>query len=92
MGLIQEDYISNAYGPYIANDRAIFHRTLYKFHLIVIEIPWIVGNDFNLIESLEENKGGVIVLGPNVDLFNYMLQQLQCVDLEMVNREFTWNN
>ena len=50
---------------------------------------WIVGGDFNLITSLEENKGGRRSLEvPNIS-FKYLIQRRQLVDIEMQNKWYT---
>jgi len=47
-------YRSNT--PY---DKETFINTLESIGELLLNQPWIVGGDFNIITSLEEKKGGI---------------------------------
>ena len=53
---------------------------------------WIMGEDFNLITSLGEKKGGRRSLDRFVEYFINFVEQSQLVDMETRNGWFTWNN
>ena len=50
--------LTNVYGPHIPREKMSFIDSLRRIHEWTEGKHWILGGDFNLIISLEENKGG----------------------------------
>lgn len=59
---------------------------------IYLEVPWIVGGDFNLIRSLEEKMGGIRKPDQYMEMFNDMIDDIRLVDIQTINGVYTWNN
>ena len=53
---------------------------------------WILGGDFNIIRSLEEEKGGIRTLSRVSTTFNKVIEDVHLVDVQTPNGFYTWQN
>jgi hypothetical protein len=53
---------------------------------------WLIGWDFNLIDSLEEKKGGIRALSGVSTTFNKVIEDLHLVDVHTPNGFHTWKS
>eukprot|EP00253_Pinus_taeda_P003921 PITA_03921 len=81
----------NVYGPQRMDDKLIFLDSLMDFRERYMEIPWIMGGDFNMIKSLSEKKGGTRTLKDAL-AFQSFRDTMKLVDIVSSNGLFTWNN
>lgn len=52
-------YITTVYGPQPTQEKLKFLEEIQFLQTIITRQYWIIGEDFNIINSLEENKGGL---------------------------------
>lgn len=57
-----------------------------------MESNWIMGGDFNIITSLEDNYGGVRRLEPEGYILREIEEDHRLIDLKPQNGNFTWTN
>lgn len=82
--------ISNIYGPSIDDQKIEFISELNILSLL-INCPWILAGDFNLVRWYIDRSGdmrGIILL----NLFNNLIRDQGWIDVELKNRSFTWIN
>jgi hypothetical protein len=64
-----KDFISNAYGPLTPHLKRDFLETLNHLRTMFQGLHWVVGGDFNLINSTMEKKGGTRILDDESETF-----------------------
>ena len=64
-----EGVVTNVYGPHNVGDKMDFIKSLRKLQDRMSNYYWVVGWDFNLITSLEEEKGGICRLEDECETF-----------------------
>lgn len=84
--------VSNVYGPFQPSQKETFLEEIRHTKEWVGREHWIIGGDFNLIRSLEENKGGVRSLSNINASFNKLIEELHRVNVRTTNGLFTWQN
>ncbi|XP_073010965.1 uncharacterized protein [Typha latifolia] len=57
-----------------------------------INVPWIIGGDFNAYTSVHEKKSGVVELGPKCKAFKAFVENIGLCDLGYMGLPFTWCN
>lgn len=92
VGMKERVIISWVYGPRIPGERKNFIKNMKEIRRIYPDIEWIVGSDFNLIQCLEEKKGGIRKPDQYMEIFNDTIRYLRLVDIQTVNGVYTWNN
>lgn len=55
-----------------------------------IQYPWMVGGDFNVIRSVEENLGGLSIIVNKIDDFNHCLNICNLEEAPFKESKFTW--
>jgi exonuclease III len=85
-------HLTNVYGLTNPRDKKAFLRNLEYLSNLTRHNRWIVGGDYNLIRSLEEKKGGSICLDQDSSDFNSLIENLNLIDLEAINGNYTWTN
>ena len=58
IGIDIRGFLTNVYGPPRAEQKVNFRDSLRMINTLTEGKPWIIGGDFNLINSLEEKKRG----------------------------------
>jgi len=89
---VERILISGVYGPHVPGEREKFLRNVQVSRRIYPKLPWIVGEDFNMIKSMEEKKGGIRRPYQNMEIFNEMITDQRLVDIPTINGAYTWNN
>jgi len=84
--------IIGVYGPNIPTERKGFMQNLKEMRNFIPEKPWIKGADFNMIKTLEENKGGLRRTNLDMESFGDMIAEKRLVDIQTINGTHTWNN
>lgn len=79
------------YGPIPMVKKKTF-MNLQNHVKIVRHDYWIIGEKFTMIRSLQEKRGGIILLDEDLHHFTNFLQSSKLVDQETINGIFTWNN
>eukprot|EP00253_Pinus_taeda_P032357 PITA_32357 len=92
VGVSETFLVTNVYGPQRLEDKLILLETLTDLRDRQNGIPWILGEDFNMIKSLSEKIGGTRVLNKDSLGFQSFTENLKLVDSESDNFLFTWNN
>jgi exonuclease III len=92
IGSNKPGHLTNVYGPANPRDKQAFLRNLEYLSNLTRHNRWIVGGDFNLIRSLEEKKGGSRCLDQDSSDFNSLIDNLNLIDLEAINGNYTWTN
>lgn len=82
--------ISNVYGPAIDDLKPAFVEELRGIASLV-QSPWILGGDFNLVRWLIDISGNQRSFRL-MALFNDLIRDLQLVDVPLTNRRYTWCN
>ena len=82
-------FLSNVYGPSIANQKSSLLDSMLNLRVVVGPCPWILGGDFNLIHILEEKQWGIRKLNPINKQFNEVIEALYLVDIRTSNSIFT---
>ena len=82
----------NIYSPQHLEEKLLLLRQLTSLHHRHNTSQAIYGGDFNMITSLEENKGGTRALCNDAQAFNAFIQDLSLVDIKPSNGMFTWTN
>ncbi|XP_016473129.1 uncharacterized protein LOC107795076 [Nicotiana tabacum] len=57
-----------------------------------MDLPWVVGGDFNVILSEEEKIGGLPVHPPKYEDFSFCVNSCRLFDLRYAGSPFTWWN
>jgi len=65
---------------------------LIDLGVLVGDMQWILGGDFNIILSLEENLGGTRILDNDNEGFQKLIDALHLVDMENINGISTSSN
>ena len=84
--------LTNVYGPQHSGDKRSFLKSLSNLKTLMPLEHWVVGGDFNLINSLEEKKGGRRCLEEECNLCHNTIEDLGLVDITLGVGWFTWNN
>eukprot|EP00253_Pinus_taeda_P005056 PITA_05056 len=84
--------VTNVYGPQRMDEKLRFLDSLMDLRERYVEMPWIMGGDFNMIKSLSEKKGGTRTLNKYSLAFQTFLDTMKLVDIDLSNGLFTWNN
>ena len=84
--------MTNVYGPHTSNLKEGFIESLRETHQQVAGRHQILGGDFNLITSLEENKGGRIRMEGECVLFRDAIEEMGRVDIFTGENIYTWSN
>ena len=92
IGTSQVGFLSNVYGPSQSSRKLEFLDSLHGLKEEANGLSWILGGDFNIIQSLEEKKGGLRRMTQVNELFNQTIEDLSLVDLRTANSTFTWHN
>jgi exonuclease III len=58
IGSTKEGVITNAYGPQSTQDKELFLKRITTIKTLLGSPNWLLGGDFNIILTLEENTGG----------------------------------
>jgi exonuclease III len=85
-------HLTNVYGPASPRDKHAFLRSLRHLSSLTKHDRWILGEDFNIIRSLEEKKGGSRRLDQDSYDFNSLIDDIHLIDLEVNNDIHTWTN
>eukprot|EP00253_Pinus_taeda_P019643 PITA_19643 len=80
------------YGPQRMDDKVRFIGSLVDLRARYVDIPWILGGDFNMIKSLSEKKGGTKMLNIDSLAFQAFMYSMKLVDIVSSNGLSTWNN
>jgi len=56
VGVLDTFLVTNVYGPQIIDEKLRFLDSLVDLTRIHVEIPWVIGGDFNMIKSLSKKK------------------------------------
>jgi len=59
---------------------------------IVEHRQWIIGEDFNIILSLEEKRGGIRRLYGDSEGFQKFIEDIHLIDIQTRNNIVTWSN
>lgn len=81
---------TNVYGPQWINEKINFIQSLEALLKRYPTKKWILDSDFNIILSLEENKGGSRKLNRDSEGFQNIIDDMKLVDLETTNGMYTW--
>ena len=92
IGTSQFVFLSNVYGPSQSSRKLDFLDSLHGLKEEADGLPWILGGDINIIQSLEEKKGGLQRMTQVNEIFNQTIEDLSLVDLRTANSTFTWHN
>ena len=84
--------ITNLYGPKKLEEKLKLLTSLEELRERHPDMPWILAEDFNMIISLIEKKGGTRTLGRDSIAFQNFMNNMGLVDTKTVNVTFTWNN
>lgn len=57
-----------------------------------MELPWVVGGDFNVVLSEEEKIGGLPVHPPEYEDFAFCVNSCELFDLGYKESPYTWWN
>jgi exonuclease III len=92
IGSNKPGHLTNVYSPANPRDKKAFLRNLEYLSNLTRHNIWIFGGDYNLIRSLEEKKGGSKRLDQDSNDFNGLIDNLNLIDLEAINGNYTWTN
>jgi hypothetical protein len=81
--------IANSYGPQNNQDKDLFLQNLAYLGSIADLQRWIIREDFNMILTLEEKRGGKKRLEHDSLKFQEILDQHKLVDIENGNGTIT---
>ena len=84
--------ISAVYDPHILVEKENFLQRIKTLSQLHEEKLWLLVGDFNLITTLEEEKGGLRREEPEMEKFKDIQEELQLVDIPTINGKYTWNN
>ena len=74
------------------DDKLRFIDSLVDLRARYVDIPWILGGNFDMIKSLLEKKGGTKTLNKDSLAFQTFMDSMKLVDIVSSNGLFTWNN
>lgn len=77
--------ITNVYGPFQLARKTAFLDEIRNMQEWVGQDHWLIGGDFNLIQSLEEKKGGIGTQSEISSAFNMVIEDLHLVDVQTPN-------
>jgi hypothetical protein len=89
IGFDKEGFLTNVYGLHLPSEKIHFLENLEDLNTIIQDIFCILGSDFNIILSLEENQGGIRQMEGDNEGFKILIDNLQLVNLENINGDFT---
>jgi hypothetical protein len=52
-------FLTNVYGPNLIHDKINFLSSIQSINHLIGDAHWLIGGDFNIINSLAEMKGGI---------------------------------
>lgn len=84
--------VTNVYDPFQPSKKYAFLSNLESLKEWVENDHWLIGGDFNIIQSLEEKKGGIRLISVASTLFNTFIDEMKLVDIRSTNELFTWQN
>jgi hypothetical protein len=84
--------ITNTYGPQMSLHKESFLKILSYLAAIVGQKRWIMGGNFNTILSLKEKRGVNRRMDNDNNSFQKVIDDLCLVDLNTINRTYTWSN
>ncbi|KAL4384774.1 hypothetical protein GQ457_15G024410 [Hibiscus cannabinus] len=90
---LQNDFkcaLINVYGPNEDGERVLLLNNL-KNHIGGLNIPVILGGDFNVVRSMDERIGANLNRGA-MDCFSEFIDDLSLLDLPLNGGWFTWSN
>lgn len=82
--------VTAVYGPSVDSEKEDFIKELYHMASL-IEFPWIMAGDFNLVRWLIDRSGSLRGFRL-MDLFNEFIQKYGLVDIQLRNRLYTWSS
>ena len=82
----------NVYGTQTADSKMNLLNHIDWFHNMHIDLPLIIGEDFNMISNLEEKKGGIKALLVKDMAFKDTINYYALVDIQTSSGFLTWNN
>ncbi|XP_078151943.1 uncharacterized protein LOC144547228 [Carex rostrata] len=80
--------VTNVYGPSTDDRKPAFIQEL-RCLAALVQHPWILGGDFNLVHWLINHTGNTRSFRL-MSLFNDLIRDLQLIDIPLKNRQFTW--
>lgn len=83
---------TNVYSPPKLEDKLKLLNSLSELHQRHPSAKEIFGDDFNMITTLDENKGGIITLNRDAEAFKNFIHETRLVDILPKTGLFTWNN
>lgn len=82
--------VTSVYGPSREDKKQEFIQEL-RCLADLIEVPWIMCGDFNLVRWLIDRSGSMRNFGLMFE-FNDLIRDLQLLDVVLENRDYTWSN
>ena len=92
VGTLIQGIWTNVYDPHTSPHKESFIDSIKKLIQRVGGRHWILGGDFNMITSLEENKGGKIILEGEHVLFQEAIEDIGLVDIVTGEDIYMWIN
>ncbi|CAI9105548.1 OLC1v1004487C1 [Oldenlandia corymbosa var. corymbosa] len=83
-------HVSVVYAKSTKQAWQILWTNLAAFRYHYASVPWMVGGDFNVIQSLEEYSGSSIQDHVAIEEFNDCIASCELFELLTVGEEFTW--
>ena len=65
--------------------RRAFLDSIYSQGMLLKDITWILGGDFNMITSLQDKKGGLRKLEEKSEAFKETIDKLRLIDIQTNN-------
>jgi endonuclease/exonuclease/phosphatase family metal-dependent hydrolase len=82
--------VTNVYGPTAYVEKMNFIEEIRQVG-VMIDKPWIIVGDFNLIRSTNESTGQNHSL-THIFEFNHLINDLQLHEINTAQRTFTWSS
>ncbi|CAI9095276.1 OLC1v1031177C1 [Oldenlandia corymbosa var. corymbosa] len=83
-------YFSAVYAKSAKVERRTLWRHMATFRQLHPSAPWLIGDDFNVIRTLEEYSGTLVQDLVAILEFNECLQECDLDDIQAIGKEFTW--
>ncbi|XP_077228454.1 uncharacterized protein LOC143861412 [Tasmannia lanceolata] len=87
----QRFHLTTVYGRNYGGDRKVLWEDLELVNA-VIQGPWIVLGDFNVIRSYDERSGGPSHNQNDIEDFNNCIHNCCLADLRSIGHSLSWNN
>ncbi|KAL2252865.1 UNVERIFIED_CONTAM: hypothetical protein Sindi_0081200 [Sesamum indicum] len=84
--------ITVIYGATEMADRRELWRSLETISLHCVDVPWLVGGDFNAVRDISEICGASGDIRMAMDEFNICIQNVGLLPLPMQGEWYTWHN